>query len=91
MDKGFRRLLKRLLKNFAADSRQRELSFPGNLSSADRYCCQSKSHMAAVSVLNHMRLARSSMTRLSYFGADIALAGMHLRTIASGSKLLAAF
>jgi hypothetical protein len=29
-------LLKRLLKNFAADSRQRELSFPGNLSSADR-------------------------------------------------------
>jgi hypothetical protein len=36
IDKGFRRLLKRLLKNFAADSRQRELSFPGNLSSADR-------------------------------------------------------
>lgn len=36
IDKGFRRLLKQLLKNFAADSRQRELSFPGNLSSADR-------------------------------------------------------
>jgi hypothetical protein len=36
MDKGFRRLLNRLLKNFAADSRQRELSFPANLSSADR-------------------------------------------------------
>ncbi|KAF6255941.1 hypothetical protein COO60DRAFT_159941 [Scenedesmus sp. NREL 46B-D3] len=37
LDKGFRRLLKRLLKNFAADGRQRELSFPANLSSEDRY------------------------------------------------------
>lgn len=37
MDKGFRRLLKRLLKNFVSDSRQRELAFPSTLSSADRW------------------------------------------------------
>jgi UDP-N-acetylglucosamine 2-epimerase len=39
MDKGFKRLLKQLLKNFAADSRQRELIFPANLSAADRWAC----------------------------------------------------
>eukprot|EP00878_Enallax_costatus_P042816 GHUV01050301.1.p1 GENE.GHUV01050301.1~~GHUV01050301.1.p1 ORF type:complete len:190 (+),score=77.20 GHUV01050301.1:1058-1627(+) len=36
MDKGFRRLLKRLLKQFVSDNKQRELEFPASLSSADR-------------------------------------------------------
>jgi hypothetical protein len=36
MDKGFKRLLRRLLTGFMADSSQRETSFPASLSAADR-------------------------------------------------------
>jgi hypothetical protein len=36
MDKGFKRLLKRLLTGFMADSSQREMTFPASLSAADR-------------------------------------------------------
>jgi hypothetical protein len=36
MDKGFKRLLKRLMTGFMADSSQREMTFPASLSSADR-------------------------------------------------------
>lgn len=36
MDKGFKRLLKRLLKQFVVDSKERELTFPASLSAADR-------------------------------------------------------
>jgi hypothetical protein len=36
MDKGFKRLLKRTLTAFMADSRQRELVFPETFSAADR-------------------------------------------------------
>jgi len=36
MDKGFKRLLRRLLAGFMADNRQRELDFPATLSAADR-------------------------------------------------------
>lgn len=36
MDKGFKRLLKRLLTGFMADSSQREIAFPTSLSAADR-------------------------------------------------------
>jgi hypothetical protein len=36
MDKGFKRLLRRVLSGFMADSRQRELHFPATLSAADR-------------------------------------------------------
>lgn len=37
MDKGFKRLLRRLLTGFLADSSQRELTFPASLSPADRW------------------------------------------------------
>lgn len=37
MDKGFKRLLKRLLTGFMADSGQREMKFPASLSPADRW------------------------------------------------------
>eukprot|EP00775_Hariotina_reticulata_P006782 gene6782-6999_t len=43
MDKGFKRLLKRVLTGFMADSRQRELAFPASLSAGDRYAI----HVAA--------------------------------------------
>jgi len=36
MDKGFKRLLRRLLTGFMADSGQREMTFPASLSAADR-------------------------------------------------------
>lgn len=37
MDKGFKRLLKRLMTGFMADSSQREMTFPASLSPADRW------------------------------------------------------
>jgi hypothetical protein len=36
MDKGFKRLLKRLLTGFMADNGQREMTFPSSLSASDR-------------------------------------------------------
>lgn len=55
MDKGFRRLLKRLLTGFMADSSQREMTFPASLSAADRWGCWGVGAWRLMQVLHQMR------------------------------------